>query len=245
MSEKLIEQVVSDTLRKHINETSRRQKAIKNFLGVNSKLRTFGIITAENPMGKGLPKQDNAERNAILINLLKSRQYIFCPVKGKYGNVEHSFMIYNVSLQDLKEIGNGFGQQSFIYAEIDRSKGQPHVLFHYFQRRNPRGDYHYEETKDVYTPIDSEAGDFFTAIGRNFKFSIPFDIFNEAVQKYDDFINERCEKHEAYKASCDRLISESIEDGRTGMSRRICRARLYGTHYENFLTNKQFKPLYP
>ena len=56
---------------------SRRQTAIKDILGVNSRVQTFGVITAENPMGKSLTPQENKKRNEMLIGFLRSRQYIY------------------------------------------------------------------------------------------------------------------------------------------------------------------------
>ena len=238
---RLIDKIVSDVVQRIPTKTLRKQRVIKNLLVVNNKLKTFGIITAENPMDEQSCSQENEIRNKKLHSLLRSRQYVFCPVEGRYGNVEHSFMICNVSLEDMKEIGREFDQKSFIYAEINSEQGQPQLSFSYFQKLKPRGEYRFVEKNDVYTSIDAEADEFFTATGRNFKFTIPFDMFNEAVEYYNNFVNERCQKHEEYDNYCEMLINESIQANRTGMGRRIRRAQLYGTHYETFL-NKEKSP---
>ena len=235
--------------KKVLSETSRRQKAIKNFLGVNNKVKTFGIITAENPMGMKIGSQENMKRNSMLTSFLRSKQYMYCQVKGKYGNIEHPFMVYNVSLEDMKTIGRTFDQERFIYAEIDNKQGQPHVEFSFYKkdfsentnidngkRLTPsQREYRFIESKGVYVRINTEADDDFTAIGRNFKFSIPFDIFSEAINRFNDFISERCEKYEEYNNSCERLIRESIQPNRTAHSRRIKRAQLYGNHFKKFI----------
>ena len=232
-----------------ISETSHRQKTIKNFLGTNNKVKTFGIITAENPMGVELGEQDNQKRNKMLISFLRSKQYVFCHVKGKYSNMEHPFMVYNISIEDMKTIGRTFDQESFIFAEIENEQGQPHVIFSFYkkdfsemgnsyngQRLKPsQREYCFIESKDVYVKIDNESETDFTATGRNFKFSIPFDIFNESIKRYNDFINERCIKHDKYNYLCNKLITESIQANRTDHSRRLRRAQLYGKHYEKFL----------
>ena len=236
-------------IEKVLSETSRRQKAIKNFLGVNNKVKTFGIITAENPMGMKIGSQENMKRNSMLTSFLRSKQYMYCQVKGKYGNIEHPFMVYNVSLEDMKTIGRTFDQERFIYAEIDNKQGQPHVEFSFYKkdfsentnidngkRLTPsQREYRFIESKGVYVRINTEADDDFTAIGRNFKFSIPFDIFSEAINRFNDFISERCEKYEEYNNSCERLIRESIQPNRTAHSRRIKRAQLYGNHFKKFI----------
>ena len=250
MKNDIIESVVSKEVGKILTETTRRQKAIRGFLGKNNKVKTFGIITAENPMGISYGSKENKDRNMELRMFLASRQYLFFPAKGKYGNVEHPFLIYNISLDDMKLIGKKFDQESFIYAEVDNSGEQPHVVFSYFAKEyseaaeadangNPikpsQREYKFIESKDIYTGLDSETSDYFTALGRNFKFSIPFDIFNEAIEKYNNFVNERCEKHQEYKALFGKRLDESIQSGRVGRSRRLARARLYGKNYEKFL----------
>lgn len=245
----IIERIKSDVLNTLLAETSRRQKAIKNFLGVNNKVKTFGIITAENPMGMKIGSQENVKRNNMLTSFLRSKQYMYYPVRGKYGNIEHPFMVYNVSLEDMKTIGRTFDQESFIYAEIDNNQGRPHVKFSFYKKdfsentnidngkrlKPSQREYRFIESKDVYVRINTESDDDFTAIGRNFKFSIPFDIFSESINRFNNFINERCEKYEEYNNSCERLIRESIQPNRTAHSRRIKRAQLYGNHFEKFI----------
>ena len=195
-------------------------------------------------MGKQFDAQENKNRNNMLKSFFSSKQYAFCPVKGKYGNIEHPFMVYNVSLEDMKIIGRTFDQESFIYAEIENNNSQPHVIFSFYKKdysenekklKLSQKEYHFIESKDVYVKIDNDANEDFTAIGRNFKFSIPFDIFCESIYRFNRFVNERCDKYEAYNLSCERLIEESIDNRRTDRSRRLRRAQLYGKNFEKFL----------
>lgn len=249
MNEKKLNRIIKETVSEVLNETSRRQKATKKFLGANNMVKTFGIITGENPMGMKYGGQENEKRNGMLTSFLKSKQYLFYQVKGKYGNIEHPLMVYNVSLEDMKTIGHTFDQESFIYAEIDNEQGQPHVTFSYYKKdfsetekinggkkiKPSDREYHFIEKKDNYVQLDADAEDYFTAIGRNFKFSIPFDIFNEAIDNYNNFVNERCDRYEKYKWLCEKRITESVQSERTEYYRRLKRAELYGTNYEKFL----------
>lgn len=234
----------------NIQETSRRQKAIQGFLGKKSKVNTFGIITAENPMGFNFDSQENKKRNNDLLDFFRGRQYIYFPVKGKFGNTEKPFMVYNITLEDMEIIGHRFDQKSFIYAEVNKSDDEPRVIFYYYQKqyseeqakdeygkpiKQKDREYQLIETKDVFCRLDNDADDNFTAIGRNFKFTIPFDLFNEAITRFEEFINERCEKHPLYKKRCIRHINESLDTRRTYRGRFVSRAELYGDHYEKFL----------
>lgn len=245
-----LKEVVKRTAVQMLNETSRRQKAVSGFIGKNNKIKTFGIITGENPMGRKLPQQENTKRNEMLRSYLQSRQFVWFPVKGKYGNTEHPFMIYNCSIEDLKTIGRTFDQESFIFAEVRINADNAQVVFSYYQKFYPETaktdeggkklkpsekDYQFIESKSEFVTLDNDVDDFFTSIGRNFKFTIPFDIFLEQVESVNKMILERCSKYEQYQKSHERLISESISDELTFNGRRLRRAQLYGTHYENFL----------
>lgn len=236
----------------NIQETSRRQKAIQSFLGTNSKVMTFGIITAENPMYQQRSSRENEERNIMLVNFFRSRQYIYFPVTGKFDANEHSFMVYNVTLDDMKIMGRTFDQESFIFAEIDRSEEIPKIKFSYYEKPysedmkiNKNGkkikpkdrDYYLKDTSDISCNLDKSTENYFTAIGRNFKFVIPFSVFNEAITRFDDFVNERCDKHPLYNERCMRNINESIDPNRTSRGRFVNRAKLYGDNYELWLKN--------
>ena len=250
---RLTESDIVKMVKEAINETSRRQKAVSNFLGKNNNVKTFGIITAENPMGKKFPPQENLSRNAMLKSYLQQRQYIWFPVKGKYGNKENPFLIYNVSLDDMKTIGRTFDQESFIYSEIIHRDDNPVVVFSYYQKDYPEDmrfdtdgrkikpkdrEYHFVESKEEFIRFDDTVDDYFTSIGRHFKFSIPFDIFNEQIHKINNMIDDRCANFDSYRRCCQRLINESVSDDITPHGRHVRRAQLYGKHYENFWKNR-------
>lgn len=246
----IIKKAVSEAIGQVISETSRRQKAVTNFLGKNNNVKTFGIITGENPSGIRMNRQENQKRNNMLKSFLASRQYVFYTAKGKYNSIEHPFIIYNVSIEDMKAIGHTFDQESFIYAEVENENGQPKVIFSYYKKDYSENDkvsadghkikpsereYKFIESKETYIRLDSNLTDEFTAIGRNFKFSIPFDVFKESFERINNFINERCEESDMYDRYHVKLIEESIQNKRTAKSRRLKRAQLYGKNYKMFL----------
>ena len=174
------------------NETSRLQKAKKAFLGQMKNIRNFAIITPENPMGVAATSTENSALCEKFENSLKSGHYLFYKVRGKFnGNLEHSYMVFNVQLEQVKKWAceSEFNQQSFFfcesqYDEVDRKTG---VKFNYWSRK-PGKKNAFELIESTlewidFTNMDSE----FTAIGRNFKFSIPLQCFMEtANSKYEN-----------------------------------------------------------
>ena len=174
------------------NETSRFQKAKKAFLGQMKNIRNFAIITPENPMGVASTSTENSALCEKFENSLKSGHYLFYKVRGKFnGNLEHSYMVFNVQLEQVKKWAceSEFNQQSFFfcesqYDEVHRKTG---VKFNYWSRK-PGKKNAFELIESTlewidFTNMDSE----FTAIGRNFKFSIPLQCFMEtANSKYEN-----------------------------------------------------------
>lgn len=65
----------------------------------------------------------------------------------------------------------------------------------------------------------------FSMIGRDFKFNIPFEFFNEELNKEAD---KQSLVKEDFFTFYDRLLKESVDDHYTPKHRLICRARLYG-----------------
>jgi hypothetical protein len=77
---------------------------------------SIGILTAENPAGMGrLPKEENNKRNAELENDLRSYNYGYNKIGGKFDYEENSFFVNNVEKEHLLELGKKYGQQSVIY----------------------------------------------------------------------------------------------------------------------------------
>lgn len=85
--------------------------------GLEVQVKTIAIITAENPCINKTSSASNKERNHQLEKELHSGHYGFRKVKGKYGNLEHPYMINNITKSDAIRIGTNYGQESIIYGE--------------------------------------------------------------------------------------------------------------------------------
>ena len=221
-----------------LNETSRRQKAKRAFLTKLDSIRTFCILTAENPMGHQLPPQENRILQDSLLSDLKRYQYRYFPTNGKYVQPEHSVFVYNISLESAKNICKKYDQESFIFAMIN---SREHIVdFKYYQKNKsekvvaPSKDkeYYFVEVKREWLDrIDFD--DEFTCIGRNFKFKVPFDIFCGQVDSISEMVEERSVYPE-YKRRFHELLNESVDDSLTFKARRIARAQLWGANFISF-----------
>lgn len=103
------------------------------------KIKTFAIMTPENPMGKALSPEDNNKRVDDFLNHTRHANIQTIPINGmfdigernrfskrNYGdnkynrdNVrnEHSFILINCSLDEAKGLANKFGQKSFFFGK--------------------------------------------------------------------------------------------------------------------------------
>jgi len=257
---KLMDKTSEQLANQFIAETSRRQKAQQAIDG--KRVKTLLIMSAENPMGNQLQSDivleipsnnpnpvcttvNNKERTNLFAEMLKSQQFCYFPVKGKYGNVEYSYIVYNISLDDAKRFGRYFDQRDIIFGEV---KEQGSVAFNLYRKdesefanvKDVNRDYYYVETKDGYLPIDSDANDYYTAIGRHNKFSIPFETYmSESLRNIvsglafvNEIVEERNQKHWSYAKRYNRNLNESISDSYTPWGRRQRRADLWGKNYE-------------
>lgn len=122
---------------KTVNESNEVKRAL--YGDYRHKIKTFGIFTAENPMGKELTPQENNERTSKLKQYFSKMHLQYVPILGrfdvedvkklpnygdsryggKYRNrrYEHSFVVINISLDEAKQLCSAFDQLSFFFGE--------------------------------------------------------------------------------------------------------------------------------
>ena len=146
--------------------------------GKNKLVHTWGIMTAENPMGK---KQSHSINRSAILGLkqsLKQRGLEYIPVKGKYGTKEHSLFIINVRLSEMMLLSYQYDQESFIFAECQ--DGYSDAVYYekgagensrYVAKYRKNDIINMEDANDLFTSIKSHSD-------RAFKFQTPFPIVN-------------------------------------------------------------------
>lgn len=87
-------------------------------------IKSFGIITAENPEAKELSAAENKKRQEEFAKILKEAHFLYVPVQGHYsGNKENPYLIFNINREALTAYAKRYKQESFIYAEV-KSDGE-------------------------------------------------------------------------------------------------------------------------
>lgn len=168
------------------NEKHRRNKSVEGFLTNpdTSSIKTLAIFTAENPDSTPASRQDNKKNNDSLAKLLKMGHYVVIRSEGKFGSVEHSFAVLNISLESAMYYSGQYQQTSFIFSRNDNGT----LINEYWAKKDDTMPY--DKHTNPYVKKDTEssvlrmddANDFYTQIG-DFKFTIPFSIFNENINR--------------------------------------------------------------
>ena len=223
---------ISENNTKFVNEISKneknriRKKAINAIDNKEDNIRTFLIITGENPMGEPGTNNINRTQNNSLVDYLKQGHYAWQPVQGKYGSTENSKIIFNVPLDESKMLALKFGQQSFIYGRKENGK----TLFDLYYINEQEDDYDLVETQDTYDKVLGD--DYYTKIDKKHKFSVPFEYFNESCENFNKIINEQKKKSDKYNKNFDRFLNESIKENKIGYNRYLNRCLIYGSLFK-------------
>ncbi len=205
VTEKELVNTIKDCINEiSINAKKRNIKDVRNAFekgkGGWNAIKTFAVFTAENPDSQQTEKPLNRKLNKSLISDLKTGGYNVIPAKGKFGNVEHPFMVFNIPLDACKYLCGKYQQTSFVYHILENGK----VISQYWEKADAEepydkktNDYIKKDENEKYVD-ESESDDMYTSIGGNigkeFKYSIPFSIFNEENERMNnnlDFILEK------------------------------------------------------
>ena len=132
-----------------LDESKRYKKVQRSLYGdPTGKIRTFAIMSPENPVG-ALGEEDDANwaenyvkylpdsykydpkkfeeqgRKAIEERIKKTGDtclrmsgHKYIPMSGIYGKPEHSMMLFNLSLRDAKMLAHDYGQESFFFGNV-------------------------------------------------------------------------------------------------------------------------------
>lgn len=169
---------------RNILVNSRAKKAFKAVMGLDPNINTIVIISPANPAPQVLTRRENDERVARLEwklrNELKEGGYNYVKVLGKYGSVEPSFVIYNMSYYEAEDLATEFGQESFIFCEFDHSqRGSTRAgkVSARMYMKDENGDYNLDDAFEGILDRNNtqrNLTEFYTQLSKKMKFNIPF-----------------------------------------------------------------------
>lgn len=166
-----------------------RKAALKAIGGESSNIKTFAILTAQNPNSQQESSSFNKKVNKSLIRTIKESGYIAYPIKGHFsGNDEQSYIIINIPFNVAKRYAGLYNQTSFCFGI--------NGIVEYWEKENDEEPYNsvsnpYVKKDEVsgYNRLSSDAENY-SLIGKKFKFTFPFSIFDSVSNKIQDNINK-------------------------------------------------------
>lgn len=223
-----------------LDENSNRYRGTKKALfgDPTGKIKTFAIISPENPLGwKDSTEEEFKKKYAVwtgnkqkynkeALKDLKTTQLLhkiedngnlkmqyagfrYVPIKGKFaGSLENSFLIFNISLEDAKAIARGYGQLSFWWGKVNASENKPSSIA-YYETNNSCITYKLVEVSDSIVSME-DAEDMFSKFG--YKFRIALNYFGDNIEE---------------PANAKEFEESLTDENSTFMSRAIHRRRAY------------------
>lgn len=195
-----------------INENSLTHVKRAIYGDTKSQIKTFGILSVDNPMGEIFTLQNNNKARQSLKATLKAAHYQYTNIKGKYVDIEQSFFIFNISLKSLISLATTFKQESFIFGQQIDNKAQI---------------YYYETDKEKYMASKNIKDIKYTSStisqGTNLM-DLEMDMFSQKnAFKYSfnfDFSNMEFVPSQNQKA-----LEESLDDSYCGKHQFVARIR--------------------
>lgn len=188
------DKIYNPTKREGMNENSNKYRRLKRALfgDDTGKIKTFAIISSQNPFGVQATPQANKVSDDNFKKALKLGNFTYTPLKGHYGNAEKSYIIFNLTLADAKVLAKDYQQESFFYGKTF-GKGENSTISYYLTR-NQGETYDEIEQSDTIT-LETDAEDFFSKFG--IKYRINMKEFGDEIPEvknkvhFEESLNEK------------------------------------------------------
>lgn len=188
------------------NKNRRIQNAL--FGDPSGKIKTFAIISAENPLAwNNADSFEIRQRYALWANDKRSYNndahkrmkttelqykversgddtlhyggFTYVRLNGKYGSEERSFLILNLPLVDAKTIAWHYGQESFFWGKVSQDVNKPSKIGYYMiDKRKMDGSYYLADENDKIVD-QTQATDYFSKYKNRIKFCFGMSIFEK------------------------------------------------------------------
>jgi len=190
-----------------------------NYIG-NKNRKYFDINYTYNPITREYTYFNTKDMEKAL----KSGHWHYYKAKGKYFNVEESLLVYNITLDESKELCAKYQQQSFIFG----TNNDGVLKFEFYANRSKNGySYIKVDEKDTFNIVDNNADNLYTQIARDFKINIPFEVFEVAVEDMIESINKKNNRLKWNDDSIIKCIEESVDCSLSGKQRYFARSTLW------------------
>jgi hypothetical protein len=219
-----------------LKEVSQFRDIMRILSGDRQNVESVGMMTPENPSAQQLSKEENDALLEEFEKRLREMNLGFKRIRGKFGNKERSFIIPNISRDEIVSLGKDFGQEAVIwgtkedgkmvyqYIEGDETKQKRDVVLtgpevdikRDFYSQEPGGP----ELHSITYPKKGRGGK--PIVRTAHKFVIPFfdEKYEYEEENSEGILPELDEQiHKELVQEIKRRISNTLVEGRTKKSR--------------------------
>lgn len=213
---------------KNLNE-SPAVRTLNTMYSLVPSIRTFAILTAENRMNREDTPQQNKKANKELEFHLKNMVLGFRKLKGFYDREENSYFVPNITKNEALNLGEKFEQETIIFADHEEKeiKGKPYkgFVFKMITSSGPDKGKIVAE-RQIFVNMDGKTNYYSEVKGR--KFQIPFfeDDTIDNIFNPDTYMIESSSINEENLKEINRLLDESMDDGKILFGRALKRYAL-------------------
>lgn len=216
-------------MKRQINESG-FSRLMQMMSGMVPNVKTFAIITWENPMAIQISNEENNVLNNKLKKLLKGGNWAYRQIKGKYGSVENPFVINNINENDAISIGLKGQQESIIFGEVE-SADKISIKLIECKTKAILGE------KSFWKNMSDDTEDYYSEFkGR--KFIFPFfenkDVISENNVFYRDLLSE--DTQQVIELDKDWILERMLSSKRTNTSKYITRGTVYSILKESSMS---------
>ena len=202
-------------------------------------IKTFGIITLENPNSQSVGRIDN---NTLLNDLKKSIKgsgYVWVEQLGVFNNkTKHSLFIFNISSGTLKYFSDKYNQTSYFFCEIVDENGKQETKSSYYEVEDDEKPFNKiknprvlkETTTNILVFDDDLKPEAYSQIGNKFKYTFPLKCFGYVNDELNDKIHSQNKE--------DVIEAYIHHTGWSGLSLRICLSKGITEKVNNILKDE-------
>ena len=208
-------------------------------MGVIPRINTVGILTAQNPDGKPADREFNEKNMKALERDLRGMNYGFHKIQGKFGSDEDSFLVPNMSREDVAALGIKYGQEAVIWGEkMMDDNDNPFFRFSYIE-----GDDTVQNRDVSLSGAEVQSRDDYFSQVKGRKFFIPFfdDAYEGAKFERGDGVQVTFRDEEVPEDPEARKLAESLKH-RSGLLLETARTKKSLWHHRGMI-NVEFKKL--
>lgn len=226
-TKQIIRLIEAKTGKKVVLQEASYSRLMQTISGLVPKIESFGIVTWENPMAKQLSVSENKSLNKRLKERLKSGNFSYSQIAGKYEQIENPFFINNISKEDIIRLGKEGSQESIIFGV--RTKDGMNISLLECETGNLIGN-----IKTNWKSVNQDADDYYSS-HKGRKFSIPFfEGYGKIVETNNVFYEKDFKKEVLETLAKNSSVKQLLEEGRTGHSKFNLRGKIY-----SFLNNNK------